>query len=101
MEHWSQVLPIPIFNVDYEDLVENLESRSRSLVEACGLEWEPACLDFHQTRRHVKTASVLQVRQPIYRASVGRWKNYERALAFLFEKLDPTVPPDETRKLGL
>ena len=53
-------------------------SRCRRLVAACGLEWEPACLEFHRTERPVRTASVTQVRQPVYKKSVARWKNYER-----------------------
>jgi hypothetical protein len=61
---------------------------ARRLVAWCGLDWEPACLAFHQTRRPVRTASVTQVRQPIYQRSVGRWRHYEQALAELFAKLD-------------
>ena len=63
------------------------KSVARRLLEACGLEWEPACLDFHQTQRPVRTASVTQVRQPVYTKSVARWKNYESALATLFAAL--------------
>jgi tetratricopeptide (TPR) repeat protein len=93
MDHWRNVLPIPIFDIEYENLVDNLELGARELVAFCGLEWEPACLEFHKTRRQVKTASVNQVRQPIYRDSIGRWKNYERSLAFLFEKLSDGEDP--------
>jgi hypothetical protein len=53
----------------------------------CGLAWEPACLAFHEGKRPVRTASVSQVRQPIYQRSVARWKNYERSLGPLFTKL--------------
>jgi tetratricopeptide (TPR) repeat protein len=87
MEHWRSALPAPILEVDYEDTVEDLEGVARRLVAACGLEWEPACLDFHLNRRPVRTASVIQVRQPLYKKSVARWKNYERHLAGLFEAL--------------
>jgi tetratricopeptide (TPR) repeat protein len=87
MDHWRAVLPSPIHEVDYEETVENLEHVARRLVAACGLDWEPACLDFHLTRRPVRTASVVQVRQPLYKNSVARWKNYERKLAGLFEAL--------------
>ena len=69
----------------------NLESVSRRLIAACGLEWEPACLDFHQTRRPVRTASVTQVRQPVYRKSLDRWKNYQASLAGLFAALPPSL----------
>jgi len=60
---------------------------ARRLVAWCGLEWEPACLAFHETRRPVRTASVAQVREPIYRRSVARWKHYEAALGELFARL--------------
>ena len=60
---------------------------ARRLVDWCGLEWEPACLAFHESKRPVRTASVVQVRQPIYRHAVGRWKNYENALAPLVQRL--------------
>jgi len=87
MDHWRAVLPVPIHEVDYEETVSDLEGVARRLVAICGLEWEPACLEFHRTQRPVRTASVAQVRQPIYSRSVGRWKNYEHTLADLFAKL--------------
>ncbi len=65
----------------------DLEGVSRQLVVWCGLDWDPACLDFHKTRRPVRTTSVEQVRRPIYTSSIARWKNYERPLASLFEKV--------------
>ena len=65
----------------------DLEGVARRLVAACRLEWNPACLEFHTTRRPVRTASITQVRQPIYRRSVARWKNYESELADLFAAL--------------
>jgi hypothetical protein len=87
MEHWRAVLPLPLHEVVYEEVVDDLEGSARRLLAACGLEWEPACLDFHRTRRPIRTASVGQVRQPIYQHSVARWKNYETALAELFAGL--------------
>jgi len=87
MEHWSKVLPQPILHVDYEAMVADLEGAARTLVDWCGLEWEPACLDFHKTRRTVRTASLTQVRRPLYNHAVGRWKNYEKPLARLFAQL--------------
>jgi tetratricopeptide (TPR) repeat protein len=84
MSHWRAVLPAPIHDVSYEDTVADLEGVARRLVTACGLEWEPGCLEFHRTRRPVRTASVTQVRQPIYQQSVARWRNYETALTGLF-----------------
>jgi tetratricopeptide (TPR) repeat protein len=83
MEHWRKVLPTPLLEVDYEETVADLEGVARRLVAWCGLAWEPACLEFQQTKRPVRTASAVQVRQPIYRTSVGRWKHYEQALAWL------------------
>jgi hypothetical protein len=64
-----------------------VEGVARRLIEALGLEWNPACLDFHQNRRPIRTSSVLQVRQPIYSRSVGRWKNYETTMTDLFSAL--------------
>jgi tetratricopeptide (TPR) repeat protein len=87
MEHWRQVLPVPLLEVDYEETVADLEGVARRLVTWCGLAWEPACLAFHQTRRPVRTASVTQVREPIYQRSVARWKHYEKALGLLFGRL--------------
>jgi hypothetical protein len=87
MEHWNKVLPQPILHVDYEEMVADLEGAARALVDWCGLEWEPACLDFHKTRRAVRTASLTQVRKPVYNHAIGRWKNYEKPLARLFAQL--------------
>jgi tetratricopeptide (TPR) repeat protein len=87
MEHWRRVLPVPVLEVDYEETVADLEGVARRLVDWCGLEWEPACLAFHEGKRPVRTASVSQVRQPIYQRSVARWKNYEPTLGSLFAKL--------------
>jgi tetratricopeptide (TPR) repeat protein len=87
MEHWRQVLPVPLLEVDYEETVADLEGVARRLVAWSGLEWEPACLSFHTTQRPVRTASVTQVRQPIYTRSVQRWKNYEKTLGPLFAGL--------------
>ena len=66
MDHWKEVLPAPIHEVNYEETVADLEAVARRLVAACGLDWEPACLEFHRTDRPVRTASVMQVRQPVY-----------------------------------
>ena len=80
MRHWRAVLPSPMHEISYERLTESLEAQSRRLVGFCGLEWDPGCLEFHRTERAVHTASGWQVRQPVYRRSVGRWRNYERHL---------------------
>jgi tetratricopeptide (TPR) repeat protein len=88
MLHWERVLPIPMFQLDYEALVTDFESTTRSMIDWCGLEWEPSCLAYHKAKRIVHTASVAQVRQPIYRRSVERWRNYEEELGPLFERLE-------------
>ena len=97
MNHWRTVLPVELLDVDYEDTVGDLETTARRLVHWCGLEWEPACLKVHEGSRPVRTASVSQVRQPIYRRSVGRWRNYEHTLGPLFESL---YPVDKSRARG-
>jgi tetratricopeptide (TPR) repeat protein len=87
MDHWRTVLPVPVHEVTYEETVADLEGVVRRLVAACGLEWQPACLEFHRTQRPIRTASVTQVRQPVYTKSVARWKHYERDLRALFAAL--------------
>jgi tetratricopeptide (TPR) repeat protein len=82
---WLRMLPLEILAIDYEKLVSDLEGESRHLTEFLGLEWEPACLDFHRTERPVLTASAWQVRQPLYQRSIGRWRRYERHLGPLLE----------------
>jgi tetratricopeptide (TPR) repeat protein len=87
MNHWRQVVPVRWLDVSYEDTVADLETTARRLVEWCDLEWEPACLAFHQGRRTVRSASLAQVRRPLYKHAVARWKNYERELAPMLEQL--------------
>jgi len=91
MAHWRQVLPEgAMIEVQYEELVKNLETESKRIVEYCGLEWDNACLSFHKTKRPVRTASVIQVRQPVYSSAVGRWQPYEKELQpFLRALLEP------------
>ncbi|WP_048441933.1 tetratricopeptide repeat-containing sulfotransferase family protein [Caenimonas sp. SL110] len=86
-EHWLAVLPGRVHEVHYERLVGDFEPQARRLVVACGLEWEPACLAFHQNSRPVRTASLAQVRQPLYARSLARWHRYEPYLGSLFEGL--------------
>jgi len=87
MAHWHRVLPAPIFDLCYEELTADQEAVSRRLVAHCGLEWDERCLRFNETERAVRTASTLQVRKPIYRSAVGRWKRYEKHLGPLLEAL--------------
>jgi hypothetical protein len=87
MGHWQEVLPVPVHEVVYERLIDDFETEARRLLAACGLDWEPACGRFHETARPVRTASLTQVRQPLYRRGLARWKHYEGALADLFARL--------------
>ena len=89
MDHWRSVLPKDRFlDVDYEDLVANRERVSREMISFCGLEWSEACLRHENNDRAVKTASMWQVRQPIYTSSVERWRRYEPWLGE-FDRLRP------------
>jgi hypothetical protein len=87
MQHWKKVINLPLMEVSYEDIVEDPEQMSRSIVEFCGLTWDNRCLNFHQSKRVVHTASYDQVRQPIYKQSVARWKHYEAHLGPLLKAL--------------
>jgi len=92
MAHWRHVLPAGrILEVRYEELVSDLEGMARRIIAHCGLAWDARCLSFHRTKRLVRTASATQVRQPIYRTSVGRWRRYENFLGPLFAELAPAT----------
>jgi tetratricopeptide (TPR) repeat protein len=89
MEHWRQVLPAGvILDVRYEDVVADVEREAHRIVAHCRLDWDDACRAFHQTRRTVRTASAAQVRQDIYRTSIGRWRPYEKFLQPLIQALN-------------
>ena len=94
MDHWRTVLPLPIHEVDYEEVVSDLEGVARRLLAALGLAWDPACLEFHRTQRPVRTTSVAQVRQPLYTRSIGRWRRYADLVPELFAALP--AEPDRT-----
>ncbi|MBF0448602.1 MAG: tetratricopeptide repeat protein [Magnetococcales bacterium] len=87
MAHWHRVLPGVIYDVNYEQLTANQEEETRKLLQFCQLEWDDNCLNFHQTVRAVKTASNVQVRQPMYRSSVAGWRKFEKELQPLIEAL--------------
>lgn len=87
MDHWRAVLPGTIHEISYEALVADMEGEARRLLDYCGLDWDPACLAFHENARPVQTASATQVRKPLYASSVGRWKRYERHLGPLLTEL--------------
>jgi hypothetical protein len=80
MGHWKSVIDLPILDVCYEDVIAEPEAQSRRLVEFLGLPWDDRCLKFHEVKRPCVTASVTQVRRPIYKTSVRRWRSYERHL---------------------
>lgn len=87
MRHWDSVLPGRVLRVWHEDVVADLEGNVRRILDFCGLDFEPACMDFHKTERSVRTASSEQVRQPIYREGLTQWRNYEPWLGPLAEAL--------------
>lgn len=95
MEHWKDVLPIRIFDLHYEDLISNTELTIRNLLLHCDLDWEDACLKFYLTERGIRTPSRWQVRQPIYRNSVARWRNYQQHLDPLKRALGPALSAAE------
>jgi tetratricopeptide (TPR) repeat protein len=88
MRHWREVLPPGVMlELDYEALVQDQEGQTRRLLEHCGLEWNPACLDFHRATHPVRTASVAQVREPLHARSVQRWRVHEQRLQPLLQAL--------------
>ena len=87
MDHWDRVLPGFVLRVHYEDIVADLEGQVRRLLDSCGLQFDPACLEFHRTERSIRTPSAQQVRQPIYTAGLEQWRRYERWLDPLKEAL--------------
>jgi tetratricopeptide (TPR) repeat protein len=92
MTHWRETLPRGrVLEVHYEDVIADLETWARRIVHHCGLDWDAACIAFHEARRPVRTASASQVRQPIYRTSEGRWRNYKAHLGSLIAALGNVV----------
>jgi hypothetical protein len=88
MAHWREVIPNPMYEVQYEELVQDQERVSRELIAFCGLDWDDRCLEFNKKKGAVKTASVWQVRQPIYTESVKKWKMYEGYIDELLDELN-------------
>jgi len=87
MDHWDDVLPGKVLRVQYEDVVADIETQVRRILDYCGLPFEDACINFHQTERSVRTPSSEQVRQPIYNSGLEQWRNYEQWLGPLQETL--------------
>jgi len=97
MDHWHEVLPGTLLDVQYEDVVDDLETQVRRILEHCGLPWNDACLRFFENERAVKTASSEQVRKPIYASSKHLWRRYEQHLGPMIDVLEPllrTLPED-------
>jgi tetratricopeptide (TPR) repeat protein len=95
MEHWRRVLPEGVMlDLQYEELVADFEPQARRIIAHCGLEWDDACLAYDKTARAVKTASSAQIRQPIYRSSVGRWRPDTDMLKPLLDGLGPDLAGD-------
>lgn len=97
MDHWSANLPMTMHHHSYEGMVSDFEASARSLVDALDLDWDPECLNYSRHQRQVRTPSRWQVRQPIYRSSVGRWKRYERHLGPLKQALEQVASPRRTQ----
>ena len=87
MTHWNTVMPGVIYELEYENLVDDVEQEARKLLDYCELTWDPGCVRFHQSQTASTTASATQVRQPVYKTSVNRWKSYEQQLSPLRERL--------------
>ncbi len=97
MDHWHEVLPGTVLDVQYEEVVDDLETQVRRILEHCDLSWNDACLRFYENERAVKTASSEQVRKPIYASSKHLWRRYEEHLGPMIEVLEPllrTLPED-------
>ncbi|MEA3490775.1 MAG: sulfotransferase [Campylobacterota bacterium] len=97
MQYWKSVLPEgAILDVRYEDMVDDLERESRRLADYIGVEWDEKCLAFHKNERAVRTASLSQVRQPIYKTSINRWRRYEPYLQPLLDEIGDLVEEYES-----
>lgn len=100
MQHWHHVMPGRIVDVFYEDLVADPEVQVRRLLQNCQLPWSADCLNFHHNRGTVQTASVVQVRQPLYTSSRGRWMRYETELQPLSDLLSACIANYSSRDAG-
>jgi tetratricopeptide (TPR) repeat protein len=91
MDHWDAVLPGRVLRVQHEDVIDDLEGNVRRILDYCGLPFEEACVEFHKTKRSVRTPSSEQVRQPIFRDGIDQWKNFEPWLGPLRKFLGPEL----------
>jgi hypothetical protein len=92
MQHWQAALPDDTMLLRYETLLSDFETEARRLIDFVGLDWNDACLSFHETERDIATASVWQVRQPLYQTSLGKWRPYAEFLEPLREALGEYAP---------
>jgi tetratricopeptide (TPR) repeat protein len=91
INHWRHILPAEAFlDISYEDMIHNLETEAKRLISYCDLSWDPACVAFYESKRQVRTASFMQVRQPVYTSSINRWRPFENELAPLIKILANT-----------
>lgn len=97
MNHWRCVLPSDAWlDVKYETMVHHVDEEAKRIIDYCHLPWEQDCLRFYESKRHVRTASFIQVRQPVYTSSVGRWRRYENELSPLLRPLASNQSPSNT-----
>ena len=87
MAHWDSVLPGTVLRVEHEEVVDDLEANVRRILDFCGLEFEPQCVEFYKTERSIRTASSEQVRRPIFKEGIDQWRNFEPWLGPLKEVL--------------
>jgi len=100
MRHWREVIPDRFIELDYETLVANQEVESRRLVDWIGLDWDAGCMSFYESDRLIRTASITQVREPIYTRSVEKWKAYESWLPELLQPLGAMVEAEQDGQLA-
>ena len=91
MNHWDKALPNEILRVQYEDVIDDIETQVKRILNYCDLSFEENCIDFYKTKRAVRTASSEQVRQPINKKGVEQWRNFEEFLDPLQKQLAPSI----------
>lgn len=101
MHHWHQLFPGEILEINYEDVVEDLESSARKMLDYIGVAWEPQVLAFNELERPVKTASVWQVRQPVYKTSKAKWESYKNYLTPLIEGTNAKIEWEPIEMIAL
>ncbi|VAW54188.1 hypothetical protein MNBD_GAMMA05-1543 [hydrothermal vent metagenome] len=100
MTHWKNVLPNKIHTVSYEEMVDDVENVSKRLINYIDLDWQAQCLEFHKNKRHVNTASLVQVRKEIYTSSLNRWQHYDKHIQILKKHFDVSNTKSEHFELS-